>query len=171
LNWGEICSSVALIGKFLCAPLSKGAFKILKRQKIKDNLYSGEIWNAVTYFVLYIVIPVIITYFALRAFYTEVAEEIYCYIPIGMSSLNGIYDAINRWVSREKSFRNAKILIIGFCNGMISVYCFAVILLSLIGNSIDCRCDYILLIYIVTIVIAVKDIAEVFLYHIILKRI
>jgi len=125
-------------------------------EKIDENIFEGKMLDSALYFVFYIFVPVVVTIFSLKEFPTETVSGIYCYVSILVSSLNGIYDATNRW-RREKSFRNTKIFAIGLCNAVVALYCFAVIVSTLVAKSVNFRWDWILIVYIGTIVIALSD--------------
>lgn len=125
--------------------------------KINANIFDGKMLDSSLYLIFYVIIPVIVTVFSLIEFPTETVPGIYCYVTILVSGLNGIYDASNRWRSQEKSRRNGKILAIGICDVVVVFYCFAVIISALIASSVNFRWDWILLVYIGTIVIVLND--------------
>ena len=111
-----------------------------------------------------VLIPVIVTVVSLNVLSTEDTAIAYCYMTILISSLNGIYDAGNRWDSGNKSTRNTKIFLIIVFNIVISAYCFWVIMQILIGQGLYVvyRWDWILLLYFFVIAIALSDIVGCF---------
>lgn len=136
----------------------KKKVSLLVRNWRKENIYNFNNLDSFLYFVLYIVIPVIITSASLNALNNDGIAVVYCYITILISALNGIYDSINRWNSGIRSIRNTKLFIIIASNTVIGIYCTYVILNILINPNWNCRMDYILLVYFFTIVISLSDV-------------
>ena len=135
-----------------------------------NNIFDSRMGDAAAYMVFYIVLPVLITFFSLDAFPTDLVAGVYCYVTILVSALNGIYDGANRWRSGIKSRRNAKILAILIFNGIIAVYCLYIIFSVLIMKKMDCRNDCILFFYGGTCFVAIWDFIASFLKDVTLKK-
>lgn len=135
-----------------------------------NNIFDSRMGDATAYLAFYVVIPVLITFVSLRVFPTDLVSGVYCYVTILVSVLNGIYDGANRWRSGIKSRRNAKILAILIFNGIVAVYCLYVFFSVLIMHKMECRNDFILLVYMGTCVVATWDFVASFLKDVTLKK-
>ncbi len=134
-----------------------------KAHTIRTNIFSFKKGDGVAYLTFYIILPIIITGISLYSFPPDVAAGIYCYVTILISALNCLYDAGNRWLSGEKSKRNAKLFIIMCFLVIVAVYCLVVILGTLIAKDGWLRiCDWLLFAYVLANVIALVDIVECF---------
>jgi len=136
----------------------KEKISLLVKSWRKENIYNFNNLDSSLYFVLYIVIPIIITFASLNALNNDDNAIVYCYVTILISTLNGVYDSINRWKSGIKSIHNTKLFIIIVSNAVIGIYCTYVIVNILINPNWNCRMDCILLVYFFTIVVALSDI-------------
>lgn len=129
----------------------------------RENMYNFKKGDGVAYCILYILIPVIITYVSLSKITgNDETSIIYCYITILVSVLNSMYDGANRWDSKNRSFRNTKLFIILFFNAIIAVYCIVVVLCILISSDLSCRRDMILFVYFGAIAVSFYDMAVCF---------
>lgn len=134
-----------------------------KELAVNQNIFSLKKIDGVAYLLLYIVLPIIVTGISLYAFPSDMVAGIYCYVTILISAFNCLYDAGNRWLSEEKSKRNAKLFIIICFVGVVAVYCLTVILGTLIAKDGWLRIfDWILFAYVFANVIALIDIVECF---------
>ena len=140
------------------------SFKNWIRNNIfEGNIFQEKIYDGCLYFVLYIVLPIIITSVSLIALgNADVMNVTYCYITILISALGCIYDAINRWEHKYGSERNRKIFIMLLCLASVVIYCLVVIFIALIPRVII-RMDVFLLAYVVSSVIAFVDVVNCFL--------
>lgn len=134
----------------------------LKDSWIKNNMFKFKVGDATAYFVLYIIIPVVITAISLKTLSTDNLSVIYCYITIFISAANCIYDGANRWDSTTKSVLNTKIFIIFISNTVIAVYCLCVILYILISNNICRSFDKVLFVYFFTVFVSLFDVVACF---------
>lgn len=121
------------------------------------NIFAQSKVDGLSYFFLYVVIPVAITYISLSTFSNNTVSAAYCYVTIFVSALNCIYDAANRWIPKEKTIRNTKLFFVIASSGIIMIYCIYIISSTLITNRVAPRCDGILLVYGLTVIIALID--------------
>lgn len=134
--------------------------KWIENNIFEGNIFQERIYDGTLYFVLYIVLPIIITSVSLIALRNaDVMNVAYCYITIFISSLGCIYDAINRWEQKDGSERNRKLFIMILCLICVVIYCLVVIFAALIPRMII-RKDVFLLAYVVSNVIAIMDAAN-----------
>lgn len=120
------------------------------------NIFQSQKVDGAVYLLLYIVIPVAITYISLKTFRGSNNTAIYCYVTILVSALNSIYDAASRWIPKQKTLKNGKLFLIMFSSAIIAFYCIYITLTMLITNKLD-RCDYILLFYAIAVTVALVD--------------
>lgn len=124
---------------------------------VENNIFHCNKGDGVAYLVLYIVIPVLITALSLITMSkTDKIAEIYCYLSIMISAFNCIYDGANRW-DKVKSGRNAKLFLIFICNVIVALYCIIEILQIFLLKKVIFKLEYIFLIYIVVIAVALYD--------------
>ena len=123
----------------------------------RRNIFAQSKVDGLAYFFLYVVIPVAITYISLSTFSNNTVSATYCYVTIFVSALNYIYDAANRWIPKEKTIRNTKLFIVIASSGIIMIYCIYIISSALITNRVVTRYDGILLVYGLTVIIALID--------------
>jgi len=122
------------------------------------------------YFVFYLLLPIMITYFSLKISTHSLLESGYCFVTILISALNGIYDAINRWDIGKKTVRNTKIGFICFANIVVFAYCTFMILEMVITENMNVRCDCILCVYSVTCSIAMWDLGKTLSKYMAIKQ-
>lgn len=133
------------------------------RSWVNDNIFSFRKGDGAAYLFFYIVIPVAITWISLTTFPNNSVAAIHCYVTILVSALNCIYDAGNRWVAGKKSLRNTKLFLVILSSAVIVAYCTVVIINMSMTENIASRCDYLLLIYIVAIIVTLTDVVGCFL--------
>ena len=134
--------------------------KWIRNNIFEGNIFQEKIYDGCLYFVLYIVLPIIITSASLIALgNADVMNVTYCYITILISALGCIYDAINRWEQKDGSERNRKLFIMILCLICVAIYCLVVIFAALIPRMII-RKDVFLLAYVASNVIAIMDAAN-----------
>lgn len=133
----------------------------MSTNQIKENIFDFKKWDGSLYFLLYIAVPVLVTWFSLKEFPDDNISATYCYVTILISALNCIYDATTRWISGEKTFRNIKLGLVLMCVAIIVLYCIYVILGALITRSIE-RCDWVLWIYSIVVIVATGDFVKCF---------
>ena len=124
---------------------------------IKYSIFDFKKGDGAAYIVFYVMIPVIVTIISLKALPGDDISIIYCYMTILISAFNSIYDSANRWNSEKKSLKNVKIFAIIFSNVCVVAYCIYVILYILIAKDTTCRLDWVLLVYLIAIAVAVFD--------------
>lgn len=137
---------------------------------MRENIYDFRKGDGTAYFVLYILIPVIITIVSLSELKGDGISVVYCYITILISALNGIYDGANRWKGNKKSVHNTKIFIILGANTFVAVYCVYVVMYILITKNLKCRFDWMLLAYFFSIAVSFADIIACFLKEMTLQN-
>lgn len=129
---------------------------------VRENIYDFRKGDGAAYFVLYILIPVIITIVSLSELQEDGISIVYCYITILISALNSIYDGANRWKENKKSVHNTKIFVILGSNSVVVVYCIYIIMYILITSNVKCRFDWILLVYFFSVAVSLADIIACF---------
>lgn len=138
----------------ICKNLSDWA----KENVFTGNIFEGNLVDGSLYFVLYIVIPIIITSISLIGLdNADLINIASCYLTIFISSLGCIYDAINRWEDRNGAKRNRKLILMICCLICVAIYCLVVIFGALYAKR-DLRNDYWLLAYVFSNIIAGMDI-------------
>lgn len=137
---------------------------------VNDNIFNRSIGDAVAYFVLYGVIPILATFLSLRAASSNIVSEVYCYVTILITVLNSAYDGSARWRSSDKCRKNTKILSIWIADGILAIYCIYFILSFMIMETIEYRCNLILFTYTIPVLIALWDMGVLFSEHIALRK-
>ena len=121
--------------------------------QLRFNIFQHRKWDGIAYTVLYIIIPVIITIVTLLNINDSERALAYCYVTIFISIANCIYDASGRWQKKQPVLNRKLAIIIGI-NALIGLYCiFEVLMILGVGNT-TYRCDWILAIYLVVIIVA-----------------
>ena len=127
----------------------------------KHNVFDFSVGDSIAYVCLYLVLPVLITTCSLFAFPENTTSAAYCYVSVLISAINAIYDNALRWTPQDNpTFKNVKLLCILFPNALIALYCLFEILVILVIQSIHLRCDGILLIYVIVVLVAGNDFFE-----------
>ena len=93
----------------ICANNKNSKTHLVISSWISENIFDFRKGDSIAYFALYVLVPVIITWVSLKTLSTDDVSIIYCYMTILISALNSIYDGANRWNSKYKSIRNARI--------------------------------------------------------------
>lgn len=127
-----------------------------------NNIYNYRKADSIMYMVFYIIIPVMVTALSLFFFPDMETAAAYSYMTILVSALNCIYDAYNRWVSNKKTVVNTKLAVMIIPLVVVAVYCFFEVMYILLAQKADCRMDWILCIYFVTIGVALFDFVPCF---------
>ncbi|MCH5261424.1 MAG: hypothetical protein J1F42_00760 [Lachnospiraceae bacterium] len=137
--------------------LSQAVKKWAEENVFKGNIFQGKLVDGSLYFVLYMVIPIIITSVSLIALenvnFINIAS---CYLTIFISSLGCIYDAINRWEDGDSIECNRKLIVMVVFLACVTIYCLVVIFGVLFAQK-DLRNDFFLLAYVCSNVIAMMD--------------
>lgn len=129
---------------------------------IENNIFMWKKGDGSAYLVLYIIIPVAVTWISLSTLPKDNISKVYCYMTIFISSLNSLYDVANRWRSEERSIHNTKLFLIVLSNVVISVYCIVVVLCILITGGLNVQFDGLFLVYFLAVVISIIDIVACF---------
>lgn len=129
-----------------------------------DNWYRNNIFDfrkadACAYLVLYVMLPVIITWLSVNHM-SDKFEGAYCYLTVFVSASNTIYDAFNRWM--EKGIRNLKLSIILLGCAVIAGYSLYVVCTILITKSFA-KCDWFFLSYVLVLIVALPDVISCFI--------
>lgn len=103
-----------------------------------------------------------VTCIGLDVFPEGIAQAAYFYVTILVSALNCIYDAVNRWCSGTKSFKNSKLLLIIVSAFAVAAYCVVVVFGMLITGNTNLRNDLMLLFYLLVAVVAFADVVACF---------
>lgn len=142
----------------------KDKLRLICKSWINDaeNIFDLKKGDGVAYLVLYVFIPVIITWISLNTLLIDNISIIYCYLTILISALNSMYDAANRWNTKKKSLRNTKLFFILLSNIVVAAYCIYVIMFILISKNLNCRYDWILTSYFIAIIVAIIDATHCF---------
>lgn len=132
---------------------------------INYNIFRFRKVDAVFYFFLYILAPILLTAISLWTLNADnIAKSEYCFLTIIISAFNCMYDCFNRWDSTEKSIVNTKLFIIGVSTIVIIVYCIVKCFVGLSAGNINVvHCDWILWIYLFPSLIALIDIIACFI--------
>lgn len=128
-----------------------------------SNWFSNNVFNfkkpdACAYLVLYIVLPVIITWLSVKHTSDKISE-IYCYLTVFISAANSIYDACNRWMG--KNFKNIKLFITGLGYSAIAGYSIYIILSLLITGKVT-KCDWFFYSYVLVLIVTLPDVISCF---------
>ena len=127
--------------------------------KTEHNIFNDRKIDASLYLVLYIIVPVIVTYVSLQTLSgAENSAAMYCYLTILISAAGCLYDIINRWES-VKSLKNTKLFLMLIPVGVVGSYClYRMICIGVLsGAASSSRTDHILYCYLITVVIASVD--------------
>lgn len=128
----------------------------------ENNIFRFKRWDATTYAILYIVVPVLVAFASLLTLPTEYSAAAYCYFSIAISAANCIYDACSRWESNISSLRNAKLGSIIFVSFIALSYSFFQFIVILTGKTLAFRYDQVLLFYLLAVLIASLDFIALF---------
>lgn len=126
--------------------------KFLKKW-ITNNIFDFRKGDASAYMVLNFIIPFLITYHSIGVLSGSI-EIVYCYLTVLISAISCIYDAANRWVG--KSFKNAKLFIVLVSCASVCVYAAYIVFSVLITKSVS-KFDWILLLYLFVLLVALPD--------------
>lgn len=140
----------------------KEQIRLLFANWIEDNIFMWKKGDGSAYLVLYIIIPIAVTWLSLSTLPKDDLSKIYCYMTIFISSLNSLYDAANRWQTEKRSVHNTKLFLIILSNVVVSVYCIIVILCILITGGLNVQLDALFLVYFLAVVISMIDIVACF---------
>ena len=124
---------------------------------VHNNIYNYRKADGILYMIFYVIIPVTVTALSLYFFPEEETAAAYCYITILVSALNCFYDACNRWISNERTVVNTKLAVMIFSLTVVAVYCLFEVIYILLSKEANCRMDWILCIYFITIIMALVD--------------
>lgn len=122
----------------------------------ENNIFDFKKHDAFMYLALYVAIPIAVTFLSLKHAADTSIKLVYCYTTILISAAGSLYDAVNRWKSKTKSFLNFKLLFILAPDFIICAYCVVEILSYLIGQTFYV-CDYLLCVYFVAVSVALMD--------------
>lgn len=135
----------------------------------ENNIFLFRKYDAILYAIIYIIIPITITYFMLKYANDSYSTFILCYVSILINTVGCAYDCVGRW-SSQQSYKNTKIICMAIPLIIVSSYCFSQIIGTLIAKAIIFREDWICLFYLLTCCIAVLDMPCCFLHDIILIK-
>lgn len=126
------------------------------------NIFCLNKGDGGAYFVLYLVIPVLITFIGLCDTISEGLPAVHFYVTILISAANCIYDAANRWDKDGKTVKNTKLFLVIASTTVVGIYSLAEALYMLITQNKPMRWDFVLVVYFVTVFVALTDIITCF---------
>ena len=139
----------------------KGSFSKNLRNMIyswsNNNIFNDYWMDAVCYLFLYIFIPIVVTYFAMKVTENTTSGRVYFYTTVLISALNCLYDAFNRRRSGMKSVKNTKLILLSIPVIIAAGYCIIEILHVLIVGVKESYPDELLCIYFISAAIVVID--------------
>lgn len=131
-------------------------FRNFLSQWAENNIFKFKKHDSFMYIGLYVAIPIIVTLLSLRHASDTSVKLVYCYTTILISGAGSLYDAVNRWKSKSKSFLNFKLLFILVPDFIICAYCIVEIMSYMIGQLFYVW-DYLLCVYFVAVAVSIMD--------------
>ena len=123
-------------------------------------MFSLNLRDALFYLFLYGAIPIAVGFATLNARYDNLSAA-YCYMTLGISALNSIYDITNRWQSgKEPTIRNRNLAIMGLFSVIALIYCFYAAVYIFNSHDFEKLCDWFLISYLVSFMVALVDIVR-----------
>lgn len=127
-----------------------------------NNMFRFRTWDGVLYTILYILVPVFMTWISLYTLKNDLLAAAYCYFSIMISAANCLYDAFGRWDKKIKSVKNIKLALIIIACFIAFAYGLFQFLVISIGQTLELRNDAILCMYFIAVAIVALDIIALF---------